>query len=309
MRFLARRFIFTLPILIGVATFSFLLLHLVPGDPVDIILGDQADVIDKANLKKSLGLDVPLPQQYGNFIFGLAHADLGKSLIDKKPVAREIVERFPATFALTFSALFLALLVSLPLGFLCAAYKGSVFDNFCLSYSFLAAAMPSFWSAPMLIWIFALQLDLLPVSEGGDLQHLILPALTLAIGPSGILVQMTRSSLLQVLKSDYIQVARAKGVGAVRLYIKHAAKNAATPLITLLGLQIGSLLTGAVIIETIFDWPGIGSLLFQGIQQRNYPVVQGTVLFIAFIYVMVTTITDLLYVAANPRLRDAGALL
>lgn len=300
---LVRRFFLTLPVLFGVTTITFFLIHFVPGDPVDIMLGDQATPVDKAALRAELGLDRPLLVQYLAFYKGLAEGHLGRSLQSKRPVTDEIAERLPATLELTLAAMLIALSVGIPLGVLAAVKRKTWVDRLITAWGLFGMSTPGFWLGPMLILVFSIHLNLLPVSERGTLLHLILPALTLASGLSSILMQVTRASMLEVVREDFINVARAKGLHPVAIYGRHALANALIPVITIVGLQFGALLTGTVIIETIFDWPGIGTLLFQGIQSRNYPVVQGCVLLIAITYVLVNFLTDLAYAAANPKVR------
>ncbi len=303
MIYFIKRLISTIPVLLGVTTITFMLIHFVPGDPVDIMLGDQATVADKAILRHELGLDQPLAAQYGLFWQGLVRFDLGRSLQSKRPVAEEILERIPATVELTFAAMILAMSIGIPLGVFAAVKKHTIFDRGIMLWGMLGMSTPGFFLGPMLILIFAIKLDLLPVSERGDFSHLILPALTLASGLSSILMQTTRASMIDVVKEDYIRVAKAKGLRPTILYFKHALANALMPVITIVGLQFGALLTGTVIVETIYDWPGVGTLLFQAIQQRNYPLVQGCTLFIVCTYVFVNLVTDLAYAVANPKVR------
>lgn len=301
--YVLRRILLALPVLVGVSALSFSLLHFVPGDPVDIMLGDQASAADKTLLRKELGLDRPFATQMAGFFTGLVQLDLGKSLGSRRPVAEEIAERIPATFELTFVAMLIALSVGIPLGVLAAVFRGTIIERGAMLFGLVGMSTPGFWLGPMLILFFAIKLDWLPVSERGGFEHAILPALTLSLGLAAILTQVTRASMLEVVREDFINVARAKGAGPTRLWFKHALANAMMPIITIIGLQFGALLTGTVIVETIFDWPGVGTLLFQSIQQRNYPLVQGCVLFIAFTYVAVNLITDLAYAAANPKVR------
>jgi peptide/nickel transport system permease protein len=303
--YLLRRCLITIPVVLGVATLTFLLIHLVPGDPIDIMLGDQANALDKTALRRQLGLDQPLPKQYISFISNLSRADLGRSMQSKRPVFDEIVERIPATFELTMAAMLIAICVGIPLGVLAAVWRKTWIDRVVVMWGLFGMSVPGFWLGPMLILFFSIWLDWLPVSERGDLSHLILPALTLANGLSAILMQTTRASMLEVVREDYITVAKAKGLTLSRVYFKHALANAMMPVITILGLQFGALLTGTVVIETVFDWPGVGTLLFQSIGQRNYPLVQGCVLFISFTYVAVNLLTDLAYGLVNPKVRLA----
>lgn len=301
--YVIRRLLLALPVLVGVSALSFSLLHFVPGDPVDIMLGDQATAADKDVLRRELGLDRPFGDQMASYFKGLVKLDLGTSLHSRRPVWEEIAERVPATFELTAIAMLIALGIGIPLGVLASVYRHTLFEKFTLLYGLLGMSTPGFWLGPMLILLFAINLDWLPVSERGGLEHVILPALTLALSLSAILTQVTRASMIEVVREDYVNVARAKGSGPLRLWFKHALANAMMPIITIIGLQFGALLTGTVIVETIFDWPGVGTLLFQSIQQRNYPLVQGCVLFIAFTYVAVNLLTDLAYAAANPKVR------
>lgn len=301
--YVIRRLLLALPVLVGVSALSFSLLHFVPGDPVDIMLGDQATAADKDVLRMELGLDRPFSDQMASYFKGLVKLDLGTSLHSRRPVWEEIAERVPATFELTAIAMLIALGIGIPLGVLASVYRHTLFEKFTLLYGLLGMSTPGFWLGPMLILLFAINLDWLPVSERGGPEHVILPALTLALSLSAILTQVTRASMIEVVREDYVNVARAKGSGPLRLWFKHALANAMMPIITIIGLQFGALLTGTVIVETIFDWPGVGTLLFQSIQQRNYPLVQGCVLFIAFTYVAVNLLTDLAYAAANPKVR------
>ena len=301
--YVLRRILSALPVLVGVSALSFSLLHFVPGDPVDIMLGDQASAADKTLLRKELGLDQPFTSQLAGYFTGLVKLDLGVSLQSRRPVADEISERIPATIELTLFAMLIALCVGIPLGVLAAVYRNTIIERGALLFGLIGMSTPGFWLGPMLILLFAIKLDWLPVSERGGFEHVILPAMTLALGLSAILTQVTRASMIEVVREDFVNVARAKGAGPVRLWFKHALANAMMPIITIIGLQFGALLTGTVIVETIFDWPGVGTLLFQSIQQRNYPLVQGCVLFIAFTYVAVNLLTDLAYAIANPKVR------
>lgn len=301
--YVLRRILMALPVLVGVSALSFSLLHFVPGDPVDIMLGDQASAADKTALRRELGLDQPFSVQIAGYFTGLVKLDLGQSLQSRRPVSEEIAERIPATIELTMVAMCIALMIGIPLGVLAAVYRNSIIERFALLFGLIGMSTPGFWLGPMLILLFAIKLDWFPVSERGGFEHVVLPALTLAMGLAAILTQVTRASMIEVVREDFVNVARAKGAGPVRLWFKHALANAMMPIITILGLQFGALLTGTVIVETIFDWPGVGTLLFQSIQQRNYPLVQGCVLFIAFTYVVVNLLTDLAYAVANPKVR------
>lgn len=272
-----------------------------PGDPVDIMLGEQASTFDKESLRRELELDKPISVQYFSFLSRLGQMDLGRSLHSRKPVKQIILNHFPATAELTVTALFFALATGIPLG-IGAALKAHGWRNIALtSFSLLSMSIPGIFLGPLLIWIFAVQLLWFPVSERGGVMHLVLPALSLALPICALIAKMTRVSILEVLKEDYMRTARAKGLPSFYLYGKHALANALIPLITVVGLQVGALLTGTVITETIFDWPGVGTLLIQAIQKRDYPLVQGCVLLISFTYMTVNLVTDIAYVWANPK--------
>ena len=303
MTYFLKRIFTTIPIVFGVVTFTFLLLHFIPGDPVDIMLGDQASLIDKQALQKELGLDKPILEQYISFLNGLIRLDLGHSLLTRRPVTNEILSTLPATIELTLATMFWTILIGIPLGMIAAIKQYSFIDNTVSVIGLLGMSIPHFWLGPMLILLFSIQLDLLPVSERGGLEHLILPSLSLGLALSAILMRMTRASLLEVIKSDYIRTAKAKGLSPFFIYFKHALRNALIPVITIIGLQFGALITGAVITETIFDWPGIGTLFYNSIQQRNYPLVQGCILFISLSYVIVNFLTDVVYTIVNPKIR------
>lgn len=301
--FILRRLIATIPVIFGVVTLTFFLIHFVPGDPVDIMLGDNANTIDKDVLKKELGLDRPLGAQFTSYLINLSRGDLGRSLLNHNPVLGEILERFPATAELTLAAILVALSIGIPLGVLAAIKQYSWMDNLISVGGLLGMSIPGFWLGPMLILIFAIELNWLPVSEKGGIEHLVLPSVSLGLALSAILMRMTRASMLEVKKEDYIRTAQSKGLPPRTIYFKHALRNALMPVITIVGLQFGALLTGTVITETIFDWPGIGTLFYSAIQQRNYPLVQGCVLFISLIYVIVNLLTDIAYAIANPKVR------
>lgn len=294
-----------LVVMLGVCTLVFLLLHLVPGDPVEAMLGESARPADLAALRTHLGLDRPLSVQYTDYLLGLARLDLGQSLTEQRPVATIIAERIPATVQLTLVALSLGLLIALPLGVLAARYQGRALDSAAMGFSVLGMAVPNFWLGPVLILVFSLWLGWTPVSGRDGFNSLILPAFTLGTGLAALLARMIRASLLEVLGEDYIRTARAKGLGESAVLWHHALRNAALPILTLLGLQLGGLLGGAVITETVFSWPGIGSLMVDAIKSRDYPVVQGCVLLISLIYVGVNTLTDMVYLWVDPRISRA----
>lgn len=301
--YIIRRMFLLIFVLFGVVTLVFFLIHLIPGDPVDIMLGDYAIIADKNELRHDLGLDQPLYQQYFRYLSGVLQGDLGISIHSKKPVLDEILERIPASAELMMGSMTIAFLISFPLGILSAIKPYGFIDSFSMLVAFLGVAMPNFWLGPLLIILFAIQLDWLPINERGGLENLILPAITLGTAMAAMLSRMIRSSLIDVLGEDFIQNARAKGLKEHKVIIKHGLRNALIPVITIIGLQIGVLLSGAIITESIFDWPGMGSLLLDGINNRNYPLVQGCILVISTIYVIVNLITDITYAWVDPRVR------
>lgn len=301
--YIIRRIILLIPVAIGVVTLVFLLVHFIPGDPVDLMLGDQAVETDKEVLRHHLGLDKPILEQYVDYIGGIIKGDLGTSIITRQPVSTEIKSRLPATALLTIVAMIFAIIISFPIGLIAGWKQYSFIDTASMFVSLIGVSMPNFWLGPLLIILFAVYLGWLPVSGFGSPAHIILPALTLGASMAAILSRMLRSSLIEVKQMDYIRTARAKGVSEGMILTKHALRNALIPVITITGLQIGALLSGAIITEQIFDWPGIGTLLLSGINHRNYPVVQGCVLVIAFIYVVVNLVADICYAYVDPRIR------
>lgn len=305
MAYFARRMLWTLPILWGVGTLVFFLLHLVPGDPVDLMLGENALPADRAEMRAALGLDRPIGAQYLRYLGGAVSGDLGRSLLSKESVTLLVAERVPATVELMLGAMAVAVSLAFPLGILAAWQHGRWTDQAAGVFAVIGVAMPNFWLGPMLILLFAIRLDWLPVNERGGLAHLVLPALTLGMGMAALLSRMTRASLVAVLGEDYIRSARAKGLREAKVVLVHGLRNALIPIVTVIGIQIGALLSGAIITESIFDWPGLGSLLLEGIRSRDYPVVQGCVLTIATSYVLVNLLTDLVYGWVDPRIRRA----
>jgi ABC-type dipeptide/oligopeptide/nickel transport system permease component len=302
-RFLVRRLVLTLPVLLGVATLVFSLIHFIPGDPAQAMLGETAAPADVEALRRQLGLDRPLLEQYGSFLAGVAKGDLGTSLRTGQPVTTQLLERVPATFQLAAAAMFVAVLFAIPLGIAAAVRRGTAVDHAAMTVALAGVSVPNFWLGPLLALVFAVELGWLPVSGRGELAHLVLPAISLGAGLSAILARMTRASLLEELREQYVQAARARGVSAFRAVMRHAFRNSLIPVVTIVGLQFGVVLTGAVITETIFAWPGIGRLLIQSIGFRDYPLVQGCILFIAVVYVLVNLATDLVYGVLDPRIR------
>jgi ABC-type dipeptide/oligopeptide/nickel transport system permease component len=302
-RYLVRRLLFTLPVLLGVATLVFSLIHLVPGDPVQSMLGEGVSPQDVAEMRTRLGLDRPLLVQYATFLKGIAVGDLGTSLRTNQPVARAIAERMPATFELAMAAMAVALLVALPLGILAAVRARTPTDVAATTLALIGISIPNFWLGPLLAILFAVELGWLPVSGRGTPAHLILPAITLGAPLAAVLARMTRASVIEELSELYVLAARARGASRLRAVVRHAFRNSLIPIVTVIGLQFGAVLTGAVITETIFAWPGVGRLLIQSINFRDYPLVQGCILLIAGTYVSMNLLTDLLYGLLDPRIR------
>jgi peptide/nickel transport system permease protein len=304
-RLAARRLALVVPTLVGAATLVFALLHVVPGDPAEIMLGESASPGDVAALRHDLGLDRPLGVQYVDFVARAARGDLGRSLAFRAPVVSVIAARWPATLELAGGALVVALGLGLPLGIAAAVRPGSAVDRAARLVSLAGACVPSLWLGPLLILVFSIRLGWLPVSGRGGLAHLVLPAVTLGLGMAAILVRLTRVAMITALREDHVRTARAKGAPPWRVLCVHALRNALPPVATVATLQAGALLGGAVITETIFAWPGLGRLVVEAIDARDYPLVQGCVLVVGFTWVALNTAADLLHGALDPRLRDA----
>jgi peptide/nickel transport system permease protein len=301
--YLIRRLLLTIPVLLGVATLVFSLIHLVPGDPAQSMLGESASAQDVADLRMRLGLDRPLLEQYVRFMSGLVRGDLGLSFRTSQPVLTAIWERVPATIELALASMTVAIVFAVPLGIIAAVRRGSFADHAAMTIALAGISIPNFWLGPMLAIVFAVALGWLPVSGRGGWDSLVLPAISLGAALAAILARMTRASLLEELRELYVRAARARGVSRSRAILAHALRNSLIPLVTILGLQFGAVLTGAVITETIFAWPGVGRLLIQSIGFRDYPLVQGCILLIAVTYVSVNLATDLVYGALDPRIR------
>ena len=301
--YLVRRIVLAVPVLLGVATLVFSLIHLVPGDPAQAMLGEGASPQDIAELRGTLGLDRPLLTQYGVFIRRAVTGDLGVSFRTGQPVVTMIAERVPATAELAVAAMAVAIVIALPLGIVAAVWRGSAIDYSAMTFALAGISIPNFWLGPLLAILFAVELGWLPVSGRGTPAHLVLPAVSLGLALAAILARMTRASLLDELGELYVRAARARGVSRAAAVVGHALRNSLIPLVTIIALQFGAVLTGAVITETIFAWPGIGRLLIQSIGFRDYPMVQGCILLIAFTYVTVNLLTDLLYGVLDPRIR------
>lgn len=331
-RFIARRLAMVVPAFIGVTLLTFALIHLIPGDPVMLMAGERGINPERhAKLKAQLGLDKPLPIQYANYIKGILHGDLGKSIVTKKPVFVEFMALFPATVELSLFAMFFAIVVGLPAGVIAGVKRGSMFDHTVMGVSLTGYSMPIFWWGLLLILFFSVNLGWTPVSgrisalywidadtgfmlvdalrsdEKGAfisaLSHLILPSIVLGTIPLAVIARMTRSSMLEVLQEDYVRTARAKGLAPWRVTLIHALRNALIPVITIIGLQTGVLLAGAILTETIFAWPGVGKWIVESIRRRDYPSVQGGILLIASLIIIVNMLVDIMYGIINPRIR------
>jgi ABC-type dipeptide/oligopeptide/nickel transport system permease component len=302
-RYVIHRLVLTIPVLLGVATLVFSLIHLVPGDPALAMLGEGAAQADVDDLRAKLGLDRPLLEQYASFLRGLLTGDLGRSFRTGQPVLAMIAERLSATTELALAAMLVAILVALPLGVLAAVRRGRAADHAAMAFALAGISIPNFWLGPLLAIVFAVELGWLPVSGRGGPANLVLPAVSLGLALAAILARMTRATLIDELHELYVRAARARGVSRLRAVLGHAFRNSLIPLVTILALQFGAVLTGSVITETIFAWPGVGRLLVQSIGFRDYPLVQGCILLIAVTYVSVNLLTDLLYGVIDPRIR------
>ena len=290
-------------VLFSISTIVFFLIHIIPGDPIEVMLGETARTTDRESLRHSLGLDLPIIQQWSLYLRGLFHFDLGNSLHSKQLVSQLLLEHISPTLILSFASLFIAILISVPLGIMSAVCKDSVWDRLSMMIAMLGISIPNFVMGPLLILIFSLWLGWFPVSGNEGISSLILPALTLGTALAAILSRMIRSSMLEILQEDYIRSAHARGLTKFNVLVFHALRNTLLPVVTILGMQLGTLLAGAVITETIFSWPGIGGLMIESIQKRDYPVVQGCVILISFTYVFVNLIADFICVLLDPRIR------
>jgi peptide/nickel transport system permease protein len=302
-RHILLRLLLILPAVWLILTMVFLLVHIVPGDPVEQMLGPDAQAADVQQLRHDLGLDLPLLGQYFRYLRGLAGGDLGRSYRFNAPVFGLLLGRYPATLELALAALGVCLAIAIPAGMFSASRRGSSSDRAVSVVTLLGLSVPNFALGPILILLFSVELGWLPVSGRGGLSHLILPAATLGAALAAIMTRMVRGSMLEELSSDYVRTARAKGLREPAVLLRHAFPNALIPIITIVGLQFGTLLAGAIVTETIFSWPGVGRLAVQAIQSRDYPLLQGCILTIALSYVIVNLLTDLLYALVDPRVR------
>ncbi|HEY6829659.1 MAG TPA: ABC transporter permease [Gemmatimonadaceae bacterium] len=300
-RFIARRLLLAIPTLFGVLVVAFLLLYVAPGDPVEAMVGERADSATIARLRAELHVDDPLPQRFAHYVSRVAVGDLGRSYITNRPITQDIRERFPKTLQLAGAAMLLATVLGITLGVLSARRPGGLADRFALGIAYLGISFPVYWVGLLLILLFAVTLRWLPPSGYGSLRFLVLPALTLGMRSIAFLARMTRSAMLEALSADFVRTARAKGLGEWVVTLKHALRNALIPVITVLGLDFGAYLTGSILTETIFSWPGIGRYVVNAISRRDLPAIQGTVLFLSTVFVLVNLLTDLAYAKADPR--------
>jgi peptide/nickel transport system permease protein len=299
-----RRILAVVPVLFGVSLAVFSMLFLVPGDPVKMMLAEFVTTPDQiAQMRAQLHLDEPILKQYGRFVANAVRGDLGTSIRSRRPVTTEIGENVASTAQLALAAMLVAVGLGIPLGLIAALSRSSWLDAASMGAALLGVSMPSFWLGLLLIFVFSLHLAWFPATGGGDLHHLVLPAITLGMIAAAIIARLTRSSMLEVLGQDYVRTARAKGLGGVSVVVRHALKNALIPIITIFGLQFGNLLAGAVIVETVFSRPGLGRLIVGGILNKDFPLVQGVVLFVATTYVLINLLVDIAYAYADPRIR------
>ena len=303
LRFVGKRILWMIPLLLGVTLMVFLILHLTPGDPAALMLGDAADQQTIDMLRHDMGLDRPVAVQYLDFVWKALHGDLGTSTHSKRPVVAELKSRLPATLELACSALILAAVIGITVGIVSAVKRYSTFDHAMMLTTLVFASMPSFWLGLILMLVFSVQLGWLPAVGRGGFSHLILPALTLAATPAALIARLTRSSMLDVVEEDYIRTAHAKGLSEEVVIWKHALKNAMIPIITVIGIQFGGMMGGSVVIESVFAWPGVGKLMVDSILTKNYPVVQGGLLMMAVVVSLINLVVDVTYGLLDPRIR------
>jgi ABC-type dipeptide/oligopeptide/nickel transport system permease component len=302
-RYISLRLLFAIPALWLILTMVFLLAHIVPGDPVAQMLGEGARAEDLQQLRHALGLDLPIPVQYERYITGVLQGNLGESIRFQRPVAKVIIEHYPATLELAIVALAVCALIGIPAGVLAASKRGRRTDHVVAVVTLFGLSLPNFALGPILMLVFAVILGWLPVTGRGGISHLVLPAFTLGAALAAILTRMVRTSVIEELSADYVRTARAKGVSESGVLFRHALRNALIPILTILGLQFGTLLAGTIVTESIFSWPGIGRLAVQAINARDYPLLQGCILLIAVSYVFVNLLTDMVYALVDPRVR------
>ncbi len=305
-QYILRRLLLTIPVVIGVSIIVFGIIRLLPGDPARALAGVQATPEYIEQVRDRYGLNEPIYVQYGKFVAGAVTGDLGTSVFSRRPVTTEISERFPRTLLLASVSLVIATIVGVSAGIISATRRNSVFDNTSMFVALVGVAAPVFWMALMLQLLFSVRLRWLPATGMGGWEHLVLPSITLGMASAALMARITRSSMLDVLKQDFITTARAKGLAERIVIYKHALKNALIPVVTVMGLQFGILLGGAVLTETVFAWPGVGRLLVDAILRRDYPVVQGTVMLLAFLFVIINLVVDVIYAYLDPRIHYQG---
>ncbi len=301
-----RRLLGLVPVLLGVTFFVFTMLWIAPGDPVVALLGESAQGIGTealAELRRAYGLDRPFLVQFGAYLADVVRGDLGVSVRSSQTVLSEVTSRFPATLALAGSAMLVAIVVGMFFGILAAVYRRTIVDHVAVVIALLGVSVPVFWSGLVLMLVFALSLGWLPASGFGSWRHLIMPAAAVGFSSAAFIARITRASLIEALRQDYVRTARSKGLAPRVVRLKHALRNALLPVVTVVGLQFGGLLGGAVLTETVFAWPGVGRMLVDAIRSRDMPLVQGTVLFVAVVFIVVNLLVDLSYAALNPKVR------
>lgn len=303
-RYILRRLVAAIPVLFGVALLVFFMVRLVPGDPVDAMFAGQAEPSpeQRATMRRQLGIDGPLYRQFANFVGDATRGDLGVSFRSKRPVVEEIQARLPNTIKLTVASLAVAVTLGVGAGIVAAVFRGTWIDGASMLVAILGVSIPGFWLGLMVILLFSVRLGWFPVAGASTWRHLVLPAVTLGVLASAVLARMTRSTMLEVLSQDYVRTARAKGLGEFIVVLRHALRNAAIPVVTIIGLQIGGLLSGAFVIEAVFAYPGIGLLAVNALQTRDFPMIQGIVLLVAVIYVLVNLAVDVIYGFLDPRI-------
>jgi peptide/nickel transport system permease protein len=304
LRYIAKRLIASIPVMLGVLVAVFFLMRVLPGDPTQMMAAEfGASAEELARMRASLGVDDPIMVHFWDFVRNAARGDLGRSLFTNRPVTTQIVDQVPSTFQLAAASLVIAILIGVPIGVVAAVRSNSVIDAGSMVLALIGVSMPSFWLGLILIYVFSYRLGWLPAAGVGDLRYLLMPAFALGFSSAAIIARLTRSSMLEVLRQEYIVTARAKGLASRLVIFRHALKNALIPLVTIIGLQFASLMGGAVIIETVFARKGLGSLTIQAILQKDYPLVQGTILFVALAYIVVNLIVDISYAFLDPRIR------
>ncbi|MDR5659840.1 ABC transporter permease [Serpentinicella sp. ANB-PHB4] len=302
-RYILKRLLMLIPVMLGVSLVVFTIMYFTPGDPAKVMLGERAPQAEVEALREQMGLNEPFHKQYISFISNAVRGDLGRSLVTKQPVATELISRFPATLKLAGAAVLISILIGIPVGIISATKQYSLFDMVSMIFALIGVSMPNFWQGLMMVLLFSVTLGWLPSSGYGTFSHLILPAITIGTSSAAIITRMTRSSMLEVVRQDYIRTARAKGLKENLVINRHALKNALIPVVTVIGLQFGYLLGGAVLTETIFAWPGVGRLMVEAIRQKDYFVVQGGVLLIALMFSLVNLGVDILYAFLDPRIK------